>query len=340
MTFATDSNRPQPLWQPPPAACRTASRAASEVPSLLLHPWGGEVPIPLCDIPSGCCSFTGPWTVTRSSLRMLRRVATFCRPLWPVLLLVSFPRSRSPVVGVLGLCWMRHGVPFACQRRPIVGVLRMCWLLSGSSLLLHPWGGEVPIPPPLRICHRQKPPRTVWPPLQPPSRPITAHRSEAIPLSDASLRPTQHCDHRAPTSTSLPTTPSPSDLQPHAIRVPLTIGIVDALVPLPQRLVQRHLQGLKRDGDGLGQPRHRDLLPRGRIPGGDARCGAVDAGLRRAGAVARGVPAACPVTTGQTGAVLPLSAACPLPIRRGVTGRWARARGVEVRRKAAAVCGA
>ena len=63
---------------------------------------------------------------------MLRRVATFCRPLWPVLLLVSFPRSRSPVVGVLGLCWMRHGVPFACQRRPIVGVLRMCWLLPGS----------------------------------------------------------------------------------------------------------------------------------------------------------------------------------------------------------------
>ena len=60
--------------------------------------------VPLCDIPSGCCSFTGPWTVTRSSLRMLRRVATFCRPLRPVLLLVSFPRSRSPVVGVLGLC--------------------------------------------------------------------------------------------------------------------------------------------------------------------------------------------------------------------------------------------
>ena len=59
---------------------------------------------PLCDIPSGCCSFTGPWTVTRSSLRMLRRVAAFCPPLRPVLLLVSFPRSRSPVVGVLGLC--------------------------------------------------------------------------------------------------------------------------------------------------------------------------------------------------------------------------------------------
>ena len=62
------------------------------------------IPPPLCDILSGCCSFTGPWTVTRSSLRMLRRVAAFCRPLRPVLLLVSFPRSRSPVVGVLGLC--------------------------------------------------------------------------------------------------------------------------------------------------------------------------------------------------------------------------------------------
>ena len=64
---------------------------------------------PLCDIMSGCCSFTGPWTVTRSSLRMLRRVAAFCRP---VLLLVSFPRSRSPVVGMLRLCWMWQDVPF------------------------------------------------------------------------------------------------------------------------------------------------------------------------------------------------------------------------------------
>ena len=61
-------------------------------------------PPPPCDIPSGCCFFTGPWTATRSSLRMLRRVAAFCRPLRPVLLLVSFPWSRSPVVGVPGLC--------------------------------------------------------------------------------------------------------------------------------------------------------------------------------------------------------------------------------------------
>ena len=42
MAFVTDSNRPQPLRQPPPTACLTTSRAASEVPSLLMHPWGGE----------------------------------------------------------------------------------------------------------------------------------------------------------------------------------------------------------------------------------------------------------------------------------------------------------
>ena len=93
---------------------------------------GGWVQPPLRDIPCGWCFFTGPWTVTRSSLRVLRRVAAFCRPLRPVLLLGSFPRSRSPVGGVLGLCWMWQDVPFARQQRPAVGVLRMCWLLWGS----------------------------------------------------------------------------------------------------------------------------------------------------------------------------------------------------------------
>ena len=59
--------------------------------------------IPLCDIPSGCCSFTGPWTVTRPSLRMLRRVAAFCWPLRPVLLLVSSPRwCAGAVLNVAG----------------------------------------------------------------------------------------------------------------------------------------------------------------------------------------------------------------------------------------------
>ena len=36
-TFVTDSNRPQPLRQPPPTACLTASRTAFEVPSLPVH---------------------------------------------------------------------------------------------------------------------------------------------------------------------------------------------------------------------------------------------------------------------------------------------------------------
>ena len=36
--LVTDSNGPQPLWQPPPTAYPTASGAAFEVPSLLTHP--------------------------------------------------------------------------------------------------------------------------------------------------------------------------------------------------------------------------------------------------------------------------------------------------------------
>ena len=39
MALVTDSDRPQPHWQPPPTACLTASRATSEGPSLLMHPW-------------------------------------------------------------------------------------------------------------------------------------------------------------------------------------------------------------------------------------------------------------------------------------------------------------
>ena len=92
-------------------------------------------PPPLCDIPSGCCSFMGPWTVTRSSLRMLRRGAAFCRPLRPVLLLVSFPRSRSPVVGVPGLCGMWR-VPFARSRRPVVGAPGVVLVVVGVVRLL------------------------------------------------------------------------------------------------------------------------------------------------------------------------------------------------------------
>ena len=55
MTLATDRNRPQPLWQPPPTACLTASGAASEVPSLLMHP----CPCPLCTLRAQCDLCTG-----------------------------------------------------------------------------------------------------------------------------------------------------------------------------------------------------------------------------------------------------------------------------------------
>ena len=89
-----------------------------------------NTPPPLCDIPSGYCFFTGPWTVTRSSLRMLHRVAAFCRPLWPVPQR-PFPRSGSAVVGVPGLCWMWRDVPFARQRRPVVGVLGVVLVVAG-----------------------------------------------------------------------------------------------------------------------------------------------------------------------------------------------------------------
>ena len=71
-----------PVDQPPTDAPQWKCRASTHTP-----------PPPPRDIPLGCCFFTGPWTVTRSSLRMLRWVAAFCRPLRPVLLLVSFPRS-------------------------------------------------------------------------------------------------------------------------------------------------------------------------------------------------------------------------------------------------------
>ena len=91
------------------------------VPNCAIPSFASPPPPPPCDIPSGCCSFTGPWTVPRSSLRMLRRVAAFCRPVRPVLLLVSFPCSRSPIVGVA----------FACQWRPVVGVLGVVLVVAG-----------------------------------------------------------------------------------------------------------------------------------------------------------------------------------------------------------------
>jgi hypothetical protein len=88
-------------------------------------------PHPLCDIPSGCCSFTGPWTVTRSSLRMLRPVAAFCRPLRPVLLLVSFPQPSSWCAGAVpNVAWCA-----VCACAPVTGQPRSTHHPSTSETL-------------------------------------------------------------------------------------------------------------------------------------------------------------------------------------------------------------
>ena len=103
---------------------------------------GGALASPPCDIPSGRGFFTGPWTVTRSSLRMLRRVAAFCRPLRPVLLLVSFPRSRSLVVGVLGLCWMSPPPVFVHQNvsfRLVQGFLVLKRMAHSRRVPVNSW---------------------------------------------------------------------------------------------------------------------------------------------------------------------------------------------------------
>ena len=100
-------------------------------------------PPPACDIPSGCCFFMGPWTVARSPLRMLRRVAAFCRPLPPVLLLVSFPHSRSPVVGVLRLCCFAAGVASHPLLPTPLRILVIHQLRCGGGALTPP-----PPPPP------------------------------------------------------------------------------------------------------------------------------------------------------------------------------------------------
>ena len=66
MAFVTDSNRPQPLWQPPPTACLTASGAASEAPSLL----NASVPVrtpPDCTTTHVC--LLTPWHASPTSER-------------------------------------------------------------------------------------------------------------------------------------------------------------------------------------------------------------------------------------------------------------------------------
>ena len=88
--------RPHPTAPPPhpwtPSPCG-ALYGPGGTPAVALR---RPPPPPVCDIPSRCCLFTGPWTVTRSPLRMSRRVAAFRRPLRPVLLRASFLTPAPP----------------------------------------------------------------------------------------------------------------------------------------------------------------------------------------------------------------------------------------------------
>ena len=75
-------------------------------------------PPPPCDILSGCCFFTGPWTVTRSSLRMLRRVAAACVPAGVVFALAE-PSSwcTGAVLLAAGVSQPLLPTPLRCGQR-------------------------------------------------------------------------------------------------------------------------------------------------------------------------------------------------------------------------------
>ena len=89
---------------------------------------------PLCDIPSGCCSFTGPWTVTCSSLRILRQVAAFCRPL---LLLPPMRMLPHPLRSgfLFPLSWLSPCLPHLPSSL-LLCLPRSVWLCCSSPCLL------------------------------------------------------------------------------------------------------------------------------------------------------------------------------------------------------------
>ena len=93
MAFVTDSNRPEPLWQPPPTAYPTASGSTFEVSSLLMQPWWGGILAEYAD-----WYFGGGGDAFSRFTRKLRQRwwsgnASFCRrnchPFWHVTLVSS-----------------------------------------------------------------------------------------------------------------------------------------------------------------------------------------------------------------------------------------------------------
>ena len=154
MTFVTDSNRPQPLWQPPPTACLTASGAASEAPSLLMHPSGG-----------GGGARAGAWAVERAAGRRRRRLRTRAHaPVRPLL--------RAAVVMSLFCC---------------VPALDLCRSPSEGP------PGPVPPPPPAALSPASAPASAQAPPppnvKEEPvgGKPLRHHGHNGVPLMPPSL---------------------------------------------------------------------------------------------------------------------------------------------------------
>ena len=74
------------------------------VKGLFLWFWGGVDPPPCVTFRLVVAPLRGPGRSPVLDFACCVGSPLSGRPLRPVLLLVSFPRSRSPVVGVLGLC--------------------------------------------------------------------------------------------------------------------------------------------------------------------------------------------------------------------------------------------
>ena len=131
---------------PPPPSYTSSAALGKRLERFMMHSTTtGAAPThipapstpPLCDIPSGCCSFTGPWTVTLSSLRMWRRVAAFCRPLRPVLL-----RCFSPQHHFLSRwCWDHSSL--ARSPTPVLGLP-----VPASTIPLQRWSNALPLSSP------------------------------------------------------------------------------------------------------------------------------------------------------------------------------------------------
>ena len=101
------------------------------VPRIVRFPAMGSrmrPPAPLRDIPSGCGFFPGPWTVTRSSLCMLRRGCV----------LLAAAGARAGVVSAFAVRsgWCAGAVLVAVGAScalavPVIGVPQLCWLSRG-----------------------------------------------------------------------------------------------------------------------------------------------------------------------------------------------------------------